>query len=130
MTITPWELYWILKLDSIHTMFFVVAISSFITALIVCFYWINNTLNEINENDKKLSIILGRFTIILMLIMFISAICAIFIPTTAQMAVIKVVPMLTNTEFVQKELPDEAAELYGMLKQYLRKSINNDTDKI
>lgn len=123
MTITSWELYWILKLDSIHTMFFVVAISSFISALIFCFYWINNTLNEINENDKKVSMILSRFTIILMLIMFISAICAIFIPTTAQMTAIKVLPVIVNSEFVQQEVPNEIGELYMMAKEYMKECL-------
>ncbi len=47
-------------------------------------------------------------------------------PTTKEMAFIKVVPMIANSDFVSKELPNEVREIYVMAKDYLKKSMENN----
>lgn len=124
MNITSWELYWILKLDDIRIAFFAISLISLILALFVGVAWFVVATGLFS--NKEVVNTLRRAISVLTTSMIISAVVAIFIPTTAQMAAIKVVPMITNTEFVQKELSAEAAELYGLLKQYLKANINNN----
>lgn len=47
-------------------------------------------------------------------------------PTTKEMAFIKVVPMIANSDFVSKELPNEVREIYVMAKDYLKKTMENN----
>lgn len=124
MNITSWELYWILKLDDIRTAFFAISLISLILVLFVSVAWFVVATGLFP--NKEVVNTLRRAISVLTTSMIISAVVAIFIPTTAQMAAIKVVPMITNTAFVQKELSAEAAELYGLLKQYLKANINNN----
>ena len=126
MNITSWELYWILKLDDMRS---ILGAAVFLgVALIVPAVpaIMSVEASDLRSGRGKLVCIC---TAVLASITFISALGAIFIPSTAQMAAIKLVPTITNTEFAKKELPEEAAELYGLLKQYLKENINNGVEK-
>lgn len=47
-------------------------------------------------------------------------------PTTKEMAFIKVMPLIANSDFVNKELPNEVKDIYIMAKDYLKKSMENN----
>lgn len=50
-------------------------------------------------------------------------------PTTKEMAFIKVIPLIANSDFADKELPNEVKDIYIMAKDYLKKTMeNNDGD--
>ena len=46
-----------------------------------------------------------------------------FIPTTKEMAVIVVVPAIANSDFIQKDVPAEAKELYSYAKAFLKEQL-------
>jgi len=116
MTITPTMLYWILMLDNIRTVLGVcMGLSVFF--IVVSFVILVNV-------DTRKSNICGVISLIvsaLLLITFISG--RAFTPSTKQMATIIVAPKLINSNFVQKDLPKEAKELYGMAKSYLKEQV-------
>lgn len=127
MSITPWELYWILKLDDVRNMLFLISFISFIIAFAVGCAWFAEAVNL--SPRKEVARTVRRIIITLVISMSLSLLAASFIPTTMQMAVIKVAPMIVDTECVQKELPAEARELYGLLKQYLKANINKEVEE-
>lgn len=126
MNITPWELYWILKLDDIRSILWVAVFLGVVLIVPAVLAIMSLEASDLRSGRGKLVCIC---TAVLASITFISALCAIFIPSTAQMAAIKLVPTITNTEFAKNELPAEAAELYGLVKQYLKANINKEVEK-
>ena len=129
MNITSWELYWILQLDQVRSVFGVIC---FFSSLAFAILWLillfTSDLDDykmdagMKRNLKKTCVctgVISAFSILLL----------VFMPTTRQLLAVKVMPIITNTDFVQKELPEEDRELYGLLKQYLRANINKEVEK-
>ena len=48
---------------------------------------------------------------------------SVFIPTTKEMALIKVLPAISNSRFVSEELPKEAGEIYMLAKEALKEKL-------
>lgn len=46
----------------------------------------------------------------------------IFIPTSKQYAIIKVLPQIANSE-IAKEMPEDAKQMYHMAKEYLKEQL-------
>lgn len=126
MNITSWELYWMLKLDDIRSILWVAVFLGVVLIVPSVLAIMSVEASDLRSGRGKLVCIC---TAVLASITFISAIGVIFIPSAAQMAAIRLVPTITNTEFAKKELPAEAAELYGLLKQYLKANINKEVEK-
>ena len=128
MTITPWELYWLFKLDDIHTMLdiFTILVGSALGIFFVIRFDIImasfdfNLQEETHEVRKKLYHIFN----ILLVILVISVVIKTFLPTTNQMVTLKVVPEIVNSEFIQKDFPEELKELYAIAKEYMKEQIN------
>lgn len=127
MNITPWELYWIIKLDDIRTAFLAISLISLVIALLLGGTWFVEATGM--YPNKEVVKTLRRTINALTISTILSAFVAIFTPTSAQMAAIKLAPVLMNTEIAQKELPAETMELYGLLKQYLNESTNKEAEK-
>ena len=81
-----------------------------------------NTDNGIRRNLKKTFVCTG-------IVWMFSMLLVVFIPTTRQLMAIKVMPLLMNAESAQKELTPASAELYGLVKQYLRENMNKGVEK-
>ena len=58
-------------------------------------------------------------------IFMLSMVGTVFVPSTAEMAMIKVIPPIANSDFVQKELPEEARDLYRYAKAYLKEKLGS-----
>ncbi len=123
MNISPWELYFLLKLDAIRTsmgwfsfLFFVVAVVTFI----VIWIWRCSNDYKMGNGDHKKSLRkwIRRATVAVLLGVGLSFAQTI-IPSTKEMLTISVVPKVVNSEFVQKDLPAEAKEVYTELKKWL-----------
>lgn len=121
MNITPWELYWILQLDQIRSIlevicfFSTLALATFLSVALL-------TSDDTKRPLKKACIYVGIISVF-------SALLLMFMPTTRQLMVVKVMPVIMNTESAQKELTTESAELYGLVKQYLRENMNKEVEK-
>lgn len=116
--ITEEMLYWIFRLDSLRSGFWAITLLGTIFVICATFLrsefaeWNSKSLEEYHALCKK--IIFNRN--IVAVITVISALALIFLPSTKEMAAIKIIPVIYNSDFVQKELPKEGKELYDLAK--------------
>lgn len=130
MTISPFELYMILKLDDIHNLlsaFGAVLFISFIISAILLAVWFFTSMDDLDDISfrfarrmikKIFSILLGALFVVLLL--------QAAIPTTRQMAAILVVPAIVNSEFMQKDLPADLREIYTLAKEGMFKALTDE----
>lgn len=110
---TGWQLYWILRLDTINATAGGIAGGFgclFCIGLII--YIIMKIGNQYDEDEDltKVAKALGKYLIIFLCCFVFTLMAALFIPTTKQAAAIIVVPKIINNESVKK-LPDNLVEL-------------------
>jgi hypothetical protein len=114
--ITASEIYWILKLDAIQNVFlaFSVFTGMFGLAMVIC--WGVNSVTAYDFDDKKIKEFAAacrkRF-FVTVLFFALLVIATAMTPSTKQMAAIKVIPAIANSEIVG-ELSADAKELYRM----------------
>lgn len=126
--ITEWSVYWILKLDSISGLFigFTCCFAGF--AFFSMMGWFINA----GEDCISKALSCKKRFYISALIAGLLAVPTCLIPTTKQMAMIKVIPAIANSEEV-KQLRGDAKELYDLgieaAKEYLSKKTENEKVK-
>lgn len=107
MNITSEELYWLTRLD-----YFRFACAALLAITVIVWFTICVCLAEENRVWGILT------TTIVSLITVLSCVVGlVFIPTTKEMAMIKVVPAIVNSDFMQKDLPDDAKQIYELGKK-------------
>lgn len=114
MEITSWELYWLTRLDGLKECSMVVVC---IALIIMVVYAIAR---GIDDDTPKMS---KKCLNSLIFMVVIPAFVLLFVPSTKQMATIVILPVLVNSEALQKDIPAEVKEVYGLYKQYLRQQI-------
>lgn len=119
MEISHTGFYFLLMLDNIHKLFAGLVLFSIFGIFISLMCW-GMPLSEDMEKSSNITKKCLRWAIATFVI---SVLGAVFIPDTKQMAAIIVVPKLVNSDFVQKDLPEETKEVYGLFKQWLRAEI-------
>ena len=65
----------------------------------------------------------------LMPLVFVLSLCSAMLPSTKEYAVIWTLPKVANSEMVKEDLPQEAKEIYGMCKQWLKESLSSQENK-
>lgn len=96
--ITTWEMYWFTRLDGLNS----AAISLFVIgAVAMIFCIVGFSAFVLDENDDMQRRIKPLLTVSI-LTTVVGAVVAIFVPTTKEMAAIKVIPMIANSEQMQK----------------------------
>lgn len=118
-------LYWVLTLDSIGNTCITFSILFFILTVVTIIFI--NIHNECCLREDEWSINKYCYSLIPLLLSIIFVTLATFIPNTKQMATILIVPKIVKSDFVQKDLPKEAKELYGLAKGYLAKELMTTT---
>lgn len=117
--ITESMVYWILKLDNIVEMFVVFSVISILSSLITLGIWFvkrEDCYN--NENlDKYVKISVISFALFIAFLMSVT-----FIPSTKQMAIIKIVPIIAKGE-ITKEIKGDAKEVYKLGVQAIKESL-------
>lgn len=120
--ITESNIYWMTRLDEIKS--FVSVAGSlmclvFGIALIVCLG--GCIVNKVDEDEKNLRTFkkISMYVIPLFLFGVALPISNVFIPTTKQYAMIKVIPAIANDQRIQQE----ATEIYDMAKQALKQTL-------
>lgn len=108
MTISPTELYFLLKLDAIRILILVFAIAMAITGVIAL---MGLFVDDVNMKKRWPALFLS----------FAAAffLAYVAIPSTKEMLAINIIPKVVNSEFVQHDVPEEAKEVYAALKQWL-----------
>lgn len=114
--ITASEIYWILKLDAIQNVFLIFSIFTGVFGLAMVICWGVNSITACDLDDEKVKEFAEackkRFFITVPILALL-VIATAMIPTTKQMAAIKVIPAIANSEIVG-ELSADAKELYRM----------------
>lgn len=112
--ITEEMLYWIFRLNTIHAFCFVVLLVGGVVTVLITAHLLTGK-DYIDFSDyfyKRLLIFVKSMYVIL----GIAILTLIFLPSTKEMVAIKLIPVIYNSDFVQKELPKEGKELYDLAK--------------
>ena len=109
--ITGWDIYWITRLDDIRHVLLGVTLFSALALFII--FVLCAAGNMVNQK--------GQWVVISFIILIFSCgvITRTFIPTTKQMAMIKVVPAIVNNETIQAE----CKEFYNLAKDGLKELV-------
>jgi hypothetical protein len=124
MEITGWNLYWLMKLDSIHDVLLGICVLGW--TVLVLLYLIGYAADGIAENEQKSY---QRTAKILTVVYFLCALCKVFLPTTNEAAVILIAPKVVNSDFVQKDLPKETQDIYSLAKEYVKNQLTTEKEK-
>lgn len=121
--ISELSLYLITRCDPIGKTLFVLA---FISAILLFILLIGNIIAFCGQEDKECAKCLPNirkarsYVLIIFLAMCIGN---ALIPTTKEMAFIVVVPKIVNSDFVQKDIPEEVKAIYTYAKDYLKSKL-------
>ena len=121
--ITEEMLYWIFRLDAIKGFCFVVLLVGGLANVLITIHLIIDK-DYIDFSDyfyKRLLIFVKSMYVII----GIAILTLIFLPSTKEMAAIKIIPVIYNSDFVQKELPKESKELYDLAKIAVKRTLIN-----
>lgn len=119
-------LYWVTRLDNI-LVFCGISLPLCLVFLLFAFFCFIGVTDEDNKAFAKRLLI---FNLILSgLLVPLDIATLVFLPTTKEMVVIKVLPKIVNSDFTQKDLPAEAKELYVLAKQALDQYVNKGEKK-
>ena len=106
--ITESTIYWITRLDHILTACSI-SIAVGILPLII------SSIILVVEGDDKALLYRAKIAFLLSLpLILLSVLGCIFVPTTKEMAMIKVLPMLVSSKFMEEELPKDAQRIYRL----------------
>lgn len=121
--ITEEMIYWIFRLDAIKGFCFVVLlVGGLATALLTAHLIIDKDCIDFSDYFYKRLLI---FVKSMYVIIGIAILTLIFLPSTKEMAAIKIIPVIYNSDFVQKELPKESKELYDLAKIAVKRTLIN-----
>lgn len=120
MTITPATMYWFTRLDGITTFFSVLTTLGTIAFIILLIFFVVSKVDDTCEEPVKKAISTLFKTVTP--IWLIAVIGVLFIPTSKEMAMIYVVPQITESQVVKQDIP----ELYDLgvnaLKDWLKQT--------
>ena len=114
--ITASEIYWILKFDAIQNIFIIFSVITALFCAVIGVFWGMLAFDAISYYEKEAMKLAGvcrkRFfssVCVLVVLIFLSALT----PSTKQIAMIKVIPAIANSEIVG-EISADAKEIYRM----------------
>lgn len=117
--ISPWEIYWILQLDSIRDFFgagvFLFGAAGLMATIFAPILF--DSYSDFKASPKKVFGWIGSG-----LLVFSAALC--FTPSTKTAAAMFIIPAIANNEAIQKE----AGDLYSLAKQALTEAIKPDDE--
>lgn len=124
MEITGSTIYWITRMDGIHDFLIGLCIITGILAVLSLIILFSTFMacegKEEFHTAIKLELRAFFISIVLFVVFFLAS---VFIPTTREMALIKVLPAISNSRFVSEELPKEAGEIYMLAKEALKEKL-------
>lgn len=124
MEITGSTIYWITRMDGIHDFLIVLCIITGILAVLILITFFSTFMVYEGKEEflpaMKFELRAFLIGIVLFVVFFLAS---VFIPTTKEMALIKVLPAISNSRFVSEELPKEAGEIYMLAKEALKEKL-------
>lgn len=130
--ISEFEIYLITRCDAIHTMLIIIAILSFFgfAGSIIYVFVTLDCFNDSVRLGKGVDFYSKRFLGAKILCGVLCFVCVLFsalavaTPDTKEAAAIYVIPKLLRSDFIQKDMPKETMELYGLVKKYLESRVD------
>ena len=125
--ISPFVLYWILKLDTIQVVAGLVGVFGIILGGVGFLLSYCDDYGEIdveNESGQRLRRWIGRW----MIVPVLAALLATFLPSSRQMAAIWLLPKVATHKNLGN-LSGEAGEVWGLAKDWLRDQVEQKGDK-
>lgn len=126
--ITASELYWIFRCDSIHeiltaslTVLIIASAIGCIIILVMCFSsswdddvmsWFEPKSDSDASAERKQILTVVKCVACLLGIVCMLAVGKVMLPTTKELILIKVLPEVVNSKFVQEDLPSDIRKLY------------------
>lgn len=126
--ITASELYWIFRCDSIHeiltaslTVLIIASAIGCIIILVMCFSsswdddvmsWFEPKSDRDASAERKQILTVVKYVACLIGIVCMLAVGKVMLPTTKELILIKVLPEVVNSKFVQEDLPSDIRKLY------------------
>ena len=130
--ITPGQMYWLTRLDTIHelasgTLIFLLVCLGLLSVVTVIGTIV--TMSDGDENVPQVIKVLYRsWKGAAFAVAFFMTIYA-FTPTTKEMAAIIVIPQIANSTVVTEKIPAELSELYTLAKQYVVRQLKEEEKK-
>ena len=124
MEITESTIYWITRLDGIHDFLIGLCIITGILAVLsLITFFATFMVSEGEEEFHPAMKFELRACFISIALLVVFSLVSVFIPTTKEMALIKVLPAISNSRFVSEELPKEAGEIYMLAKDAVKEKL-------
>lgn len=124
MTITPAQLYWISRLDGIDNLFTFILVFGTFALVVLCIANIIEKCTPEDADSPNIQKVTSKWTKILLFPCVLALFGTLFVPTTKEMAMIYVVPAISQSEVIQKDIP----ELYNLgiesLKDMLKENVS------
>lgn len=119
--ITEEMLYWIFRLNVIHCFCVAVLLVGGLANVLITIHLIidKDYIDFSNYFYKRLLIFVKSMYILI----GIAILTLIFLPSTKEMAAIKLIPVIYNSDFVQKDLSSEARDLYDLTKAAIKHAL-------
>ena len=114
--ITTAQMYWLTRLDSVHSLLSGILV---VTCIALGILSVIATFVSDTEEDRRKAAFARRIWLSAALISLTAGIIQVFTPTTKEMAAIIVVPKIANSQLVTEKIPQELSELYTLAKQYM-----------
>ena len=128
--ITESQIYWMMRCDSLHDLAQYIVVSASIVAVVSAVIAAIVAICMLDENENPTLNIKWAWRKLIfpaIVVAIIGLLIKTFIPTTKEMALIKVAPVLANSELVQTTIPNEAKEIYGLAKAALVEKLKGET---
>lgn len=124
MEITESTIYWITRLDGMHNFLISLCIITGILAVLSLITFFATFMVSEGEEDfypaMKFELRTCFISIALLAVFFL---VSVFVPTTKEMAMIKVLPVISNSKFMSEELPKDIREIYMLAKEALKEKL-------
>jgi hypothetical protein len=132
--ITASEMYWMTRLDGIRNLMVTANVAAIVLLFVLAFMLLSYVINSLpspsdSENAvgvKNCSILKGWFkwVSIAFVLLSVVSIFRTFIPTTKEYAAIKFIPIVANSERVEK-IGEDAGELYDLTVDWLKDQLKD-----
>lgn len=128
MTITPATMYWFTRLDGIDNLFTIILVFGTFALVILCIANIIAKCNPEDAESPNIQKATSKWAKILLFPWVLALFGTLFVPTSKEMAMIYVVPQITESQVVKQDIP----ELYDLgvnaLKDWLKQTKGGDNE--
>lgn len=116
--ITESMIFWILKLDDLRLLFMIVSLSSVLIFAVTAVVWGL----QADEGKIKASLTAKSICKKALISSVVCGFLAVILPSTKQMAMIKVIPMVVNSEIVHT-MSNDAKQIYELAINALKEKL-------